>query len=93
MAATRPCPSPRCRRYRSKTLEDTAEVCPTGGNRSRACRTKLTTGRSPRPEHCCADRSGSKVARVDAYREITYAVADRIATISLNRPEERNGYT
>ncbi|MFE0592986.1 enoyl-CoA hydratase-related protein [Micromonospora echinospora] len=30
---------------------------------------------------------------MDAYREITYAVADQTATISLNRPEERNGYT
>lgn len=27
------------------------------------------------------------------YAEITYAVADRIATVSLNRPEARNGYT
>jgi enoyl-CoA hydratase/carnithine racemase len=30
---------------------------------------------------------------VDAYREIIYAVSDQIATISLNRPEERNVYT
>ncbi|MEE4496210.1 enoyl-CoA hydratase-related protein [Streptomyces sp. BE230] len=28
-----------------------------------------------------------------AYEQITYAVADRIATITLNRPEARNGYT
>ncbi|NKQ53790.1 enoyl-CoA hydratase [Amycolatopsis sp. K13G38] len=27
------------------------------------------------------------------YSEITYAVADRIATITLNRPQARNGYT
>jgi enoyl-CoA hydratase/carnithine racemase len=27
------------------------------------------------------------------YAEITYAVADRIATVTLNRPEARNGYT
>ncbi|ASR36824.1 enoyl-CoA hydratase [Prauserella marina] len=27
------------------------------------------------------------------YAEITYAVADRIATITLNRPKARNGYT
>lgn len=27
------------------------------------------------------------------YAEITYAVADRIATLTLNRPEARNGYT
>lgn len=27
------------------------------------------------------------------YAEIVYAVADRIATITLNRPEARNGYT
>jgi enoyl-CoA hydratase/carnithine racemase len=27
------------------------------------------------------------------YAEITYEVADRIATIALNRPEARNGYT
>jgi enoyl-CoA hydratase/carnithine racemase len=30
---------------------------------------------------------------VDSYQEITYTVADRIATVSLNRPEARNGYT
>jgi enoyl-CoA hydratase/carnithine racemase len=28
-----------------------------------------------------------------AYSEITYAVRDRIATITLDRPEHRNGYT
>jgi enoyl-CoA hydratase/carnithine racemase len=27
------------------------------------------------------------------YAEITYAVAERIATVTLNRPEARNGYT
>jgi enoyl-CoA hydratase/carnithine racemase len=27
------------------------------------------------------------------YAEITYAVADRIATLTLNRPDARNGYT
>lgn len=27
------------------------------------------------------------------YQEITYAVEDRIATLTLNRPEARNGYT
>src|SRR4051794_38926858 len=27
------------------------------------------------------------------YEQITYAVADRIATITLNRPDARNGYT
>jgi enoyl-CoA hydratase/carnithine racemase len=27
------------------------------------------------------------------YAEITYAIADRIATVTLNRPEARNGYT
>lgn len=27
------------------------------------------------------------------YAEITYAVADRIATVTLNRPQARNGYT
>jgi enoyl-CoA hydratase/carnithine racemase len=27
------------------------------------------------------------------YTQITYRVADRIATITLNRPEARNGYT
>jgi enoyl-CoA hydratase/carnithine racemase len=32
-------------------------------------------------------------AEVDSYQEITYTVADRIATVSLNRPEARNGYT
>jgi enoyl-CoA hydratase/carnithine racemase len=32
------------------------------------------------------------VSRVE-YGEITYGVADRIATITLNRPEARNGYT
>jgi enoyl-CoA hydratase/carnithine racemase len=31
--------------------------------------------------------------KMDAYQEITYSVADRIATICLNRPEVRNGYT
>ncbi|MGC5331166.1 enoyl-CoA hydratase-related protein [Micromonospora sp. DT62] len=30
---------------------------------------------------------------MDTYREIVYSVSDRIATVSLNRPEERNGYT
>jgi len=30
---------------------------------------------------------------VDAYREITYAVAEHIATVTLNRPDERNSYT
>ena len=30
---------------------------------------------------------------VDAYQEITYSVADRIATISLHRPDQRNSYT
>jgi enoyl-CoA hydratase/carnithine racemase len=30
---------------------------------------------------------------MDAYQEIKYSVADRIATISLNRPDERNSYT
>jgi enoyl-CoA hydratase/carnithine racemase len=30
---------------------------------------------------------------VDPYAHIDYAVADRIATITLNRPEARNGYT
>ena len=30
---------------------------------------------------------------MDNYQEITYAVADRIATVTLNRPEARNGYT
>lgn len=33
------------------------------------------------------------VSGVDAYGEIKYEVADRIATISLNRPDTRNGYT
>src|SRR6266545_5016829 len=28
-----------------------------------------------------------------SYQEITYAVADRVATLTLNRPEARNGYT
>src|SRR3954470_6824972 len=28
-----------------------------------------------------------------AYEQITYAVEDRIATITLNRPAARNGYT
>jgi enoyl-CoA hydratase/carnithine racemase len=32
-------------------------------------------------------------AGVDSYQEITYSVADKIATISLNRPQARNGYT
>ncbi|WP_328890738.1 enoyl-CoA hydratase-related protein [Streptomyces sp. NBC_00316] len=27
------------------------------------------------------------------YEQITYAVADRVATVTLNRPEARNGYT
>lgn len=31
--------------------------------------------------------------KVDAYQEITYSAADRIATICLNRPEARNSYT
>lgn len=30
---------------------------------------------------------------MDSYAEITYEVADRIATVSLNRPAARNGYT
>lgn len=30
---------------------------------------------------------------MSAYQEIKYSVADRIATISLNRPEDRNSYT
>ncbi|MGH3757834.1 enoyl-CoA hydratase-related protein [Actinophytocola sp.] len=30
---------------------------------------------------------------MDAYEHIEYAVADRIATVTLNRPEARNGYT
>jgi enoyl-CoA hydratase/carnithine racemase len=30
---------------------------------------------------------------VESYQEITYSVDDRIATVSLNRPEARNGYT
>jgi len=30
---------------------------------------------------------------VDAYEHIEYAVADKIATITLNRPDARNGYT
>jgi enoyl-CoA hydratase/carnithine racemase len=30
---------------------------------------------------------------VDTYSDITYEVADRIATITLNRPQARNGYT
>jgi enoyl-CoA hydratase/carnithine racemase len=30
---------------------------------------------------------------VDSYQEITYSVTDRIATVSLNRPQARNGYT
>lgn len=30
---------------------------------------------------------------MDAYREITYTVEDRVATISLNRPDTRNSYT
>lgn len=29
----------------------------------------------------------------DSYTAITYSVADRIATVALNRPEARNGYT
>ncbi len=34
-----------------------------------------------------------RVTDVDAFQEIRYSVADRIATISLNRPGERNSYT
>ncbi|HWM06619.1 MAG TPA: enoyl-CoA hydratase-related protein [Actinophytocola sp.] len=30
---------------------------------------------------------------MDAYEHIEYAVADRIATVTLNRPQARNGYT
>jgi len=30
---------------------------------------------------------------VDNYEHIAYAVADRVATVTLNRPEARNGYT
>jgi enoyl-CoA hydratase/carnithine racemase len=30
---------------------------------------------------------------VDDYQEITYDVADRVATIALHRPERRNGFT
>jgi enoyl-CoA hydratase/carnithine racemase len=30
---------------------------------------------------------------VDAYEHIEYAVADKIATVTLNRPDARNGYT
>ena len=33
------------------------------------------------------------VCKVDAYEDIEYAVADKIATITLNRPQARNGYT
>jgi enoyl-CoA hydratase/carnithine racemase len=33
------------------------------------------------------------VCGVDAYEHIEYAVADKIATITLNRPDARNGYT
>lgn len=33
------------------------------------------------------------VTDVDAYQEILYSVADRIATISLHRPDQRNSYT
>jgi len=32
-------------------------------------------------------------ARVNAYTEISYEVADAVATIALNRPQRRNGYT
>lgn len=31
--------------------------------------------------------------RVDSYQEITYSVTDKIATVALNRPQARNGYT
>lgn len=30
---------------------------------------------------------------MDAYEHISYAVADKIATVTLNRPDARNGYT
>jgi enoyl-CoA hydratase/carnithine racemase len=33
------------------------------------------------------------VCGVDAYEHIEYAVADKIATVTLNRPDARNGYT
>jgi enoyl-CoA hydratase/carnithine racemase len=33
------------------------------------------------------------IGDVDSYQEITYSVADRIATVTLNRPQARNGYT
>ena len=33
------------------------------------------------------------VCGVDAYEHIEYAVADKIATVTLNRPAARNGYT
>jgi len=32
-------------------------------------------------------------AQVNAYTEISYEVADAVATIALNRPQRRNGYT
>ncbi len=33
------------------------------------------------------------MSKVDSYQEIKYEVAERIATISLNRPQARNSYT
>jgi len=38
-------------------------------------------------------RWATYASAVDTYSDITYEVADRIATITLNRPQARNGYT
>ncbi|MFE9763843.1 enoyl-CoA hydratase-related protein [Streptomyces sp. NPDC005808] len=35
----------------------------------------------------------SEPSTPDPYEQITYAVTDRVATVTLNRPEARNGYT
>lgn len=45
------------------------------------------------PDRCRRRPQRPRVVGVKAYQEIKYSVADRIATISMNRPGDRNSYT